>query len=68
MDVLEADGLVRPGTRVDLLGNSLVLVAHGRTAPPVTISPDLDLAGLLGEAEPVEYRFWPTPPKPNRII
>lgn len=49
MDTLEADGLLEAGTRVDLLGNALALVAHGREARPVTIGPDLDLAGLLGE-------------------
>lgn len=47
MDVLEDDGLIRPGTRVDLLGNTLVLVAHGEAAP-VALGPGLDLAGLLG--------------------
>jgi molybdate transport system substrate-binding protein len=49
MDEVEAAGLVVPGTRVDLLGNTLVLVAHGRDAAPVGIGPDLDLAGLLGD-------------------
>jgi len=48
MDTVEADGLVEEGTRVDLLGNSIVLVAHGATAP-VEIGPELDLAGLLGD-------------------
>jgi molybdate transport system substrate-binding protein len=46
MDTLEKDGLIKPGTRKDLLGNTLVLVAHGDAAP-VDISKDLDLAGLL---------------------
>ena len=49
MDRVEADGLVEPGTRFDLLGNSIVLVGHGPDARPVDIGPDLDLAGLLGE-------------------
>jgi molybdate transport system substrate-binding protein len=48
MDTIEADGLVEPGTRTDLLGNSLVLVAHGE-APSAEIGPDLDLKGLLGD-------------------
>jgi molybdate transport system substrate-binding protein len=48
MDAVEQAGLVVPGTRADLLGNRLVLVAHGRAAAPVTIGPGLDLAGLLG--------------------
>ncbi|ETX30013.1 molybdate ABC transporter substrate-binding protein [Roseivivax isoporae] len=49
MDAVEADGLLEPGTRVDLLGNSIVLVASGSDAAPVEIEPDLDLAGLLGD-------------------
>ena len=49
MDVLEAQGLIDPATRVDLLGNTLVLIAHGADAAPVAITPDLDLAGMLGE-------------------
>lgn len=47
MDALEADGLIKPETRVDLLGNTLVLVAHGSGAAPVEIGPGFDLAGLL---------------------
>ncbi|MFU8777539.1 MAG: molybdate ABC transporter substrate-binding protein [Roseovarius sp.] len=47
MDAIEADGLIEPGARFDLLGNSLVLVAHGEAAR-IEIGPDLDLAGLLG--------------------
>lgn len=46
MDAVEAEGLVVPGTRADLLGNSLVLVAHGK-ADPVTIDAGLDLPTLL---------------------
>lgn len=49
MDTLEADGLVAEGTRFDLLGNTLVLIAHGTDVPAVTITPGFDLAGLLGE-------------------
>lgn len=47
MDAIEKEGLVAPGTRADLLGNTLVLVAHGAAAP-VEVGPGLDLAGLLG--------------------
>lgn len=47
MDRVEADGLVEEGSRFDLLGNSIVLVAFGREADPVEIGPDMDLAGLL---------------------
>jgi molybdate transport system substrate-binding protein len=49
MDALEADGLLEAGTRLDLLSNSLALIAHGTDAEAVEIGPDLDLAGLLGD-------------------
>jgi molybdate transport system substrate-binding protein len=48
MDAVEAAGEVRAGTRVDLLGNSLVLIAHGREAEPMDVAPGFDLAGRLG--------------------
>ena len=48
MDRLEEDGLIAPKTRFDLLGNAIVLIAHGTDAPAVEITPDLDLAGVLG--------------------
>lgn len=46
MDVLEAEASLREGTRRDLMGNRLVLVAHGEAAP-VEIGPDV--AARLGE-------------------
>lgn len=46
MDAVEAEGLIVPSTRVDLLGNTLVLVAHGQ-ANPVEIDASLDLPALL---------------------
>ena len=49
MDVLETDRLIDTTTRVDLLTNAIVLVAHGRAATPVKISPNLNLAEHLGE-------------------
>lgn len=49
MDEVEKAGLVAEGTRANLLGNSLVLVAHGKGAAPVDIGPGLDLAALLGD-------------------
>lgn len=49
MDAIEADGLIEPGGRFDLLGNSLVLIAHGREAAPVEIAPGFDLDGRLGD-------------------
>ena len=46
MDDLAEKGLIRTESRRDLLGNQLVLVAHGPVAR-VTIDRNLDLAGLL---------------------
>ena len=51
MDEVEKAGLVVDGTREDLLGNTLVLVAHGKDVAPVDISAGLDLAGLLGDGK-----------------
>ncbi|HEY7608783.1 MAG TPA: molybdate ABC transporter substrate-binding protein [Alphaproteobacteria bacterium] len=49
MDYIDAKKLVRAGTRHDLLGNSIVLIApkDGATAN-VTIAPGFPLASLLG--------------------
>ena len=49
MDAVEAGGLAVAGTRADLLGNRLVLVAHDPGAAPIAIGPGLDLPALLGE-------------------
>jgi molybdate transport system substrate-binding protein len=49
MDEVEKDGLVV--ARRDLLGNSLVLIASGKDAPPVAIAPGFDLAGMLGDGK-----------------
>ena len=51
MDEVEKAGLIVDGSRVDLLGNTLVLVAHGKDAAPVEIGPNFDLAGLLGDGK-----------------
>ena len=48
MDHLETAGRLDPATRRDLLGNRLVLIAHGPAAP-VEIGPDFDLPALLGD-------------------
>lgn len=49
MDLLERDGLIAPGSRFDLLGNRLTLIAHGGPSQsPLAIAPGMDLAGLLG--------------------
>lgn len=49
MDRLQEAGLIVPETRFDLLGNSIVLIAHGQNAAPVEIEAGMDLAGLLGD-------------------
>jgi len=49
MDVLEDDGMIGPGSRIDLLNNSIVLIAHGGKAERLEVSSDLDLAGLVEE-------------------
>jgi len=49
MDALAASGDLRPSTRRDIVGNTLVLIAHGRDATPVTLDATLDLAGMLGD-------------------
>lgn len=51
MDAVEQDGLIAAGTRRDLFGNTLVLVAHGQDAAPVPIGPGFDLPGLLGQGK-----------------
>lgn len=51
MDEVEKAGLVAPDTRADLLGNTLVLVAHGKDARPVAIGEGLDLKALLGDGK-----------------
>ena len=49
MDEVEKAGLVVEGTREDLLGNTLVLIAHGKDAAPVEITEGFDLKALLGD-------------------
>jgi molybdate transport system substrate-binding protein len=49
MDRIEAEGLLVDGSRADLLGNALVLIAHDPDAAPVEITADLPLAQMLGE-------------------
>ncbi|MCO5734496.1 molybdate ABC transporter substrate-binding protein [Rhizobium sp. SSA_523] len=49
MDYLQQKGLVVQGTRSDLVGNRLVLIAPSAVAKPVDIRPGFDLAGLLGD-------------------
>ena len=49
MDYLEEAKLIEVASRQDLLGNRLVLVAHGKDAAPVEIGPGLDLVDLLAQ-------------------
>lgn len=48
MDSLEREGLIEAGSRFDLLSNTLVLIASGKGAAPVSIDPGLELAAMLG--------------------
>jgi len=48
MDYLQQHNLIDPKTRVDLLGNSLVLIAPEDSPVKVTIGPGFPLAKLLG--------------------
>ncbi len=50
MDYVADAGLLRAGTRRDILGNRLVLIGPAG-AQAVVLSPDLDLAGLLGDGK-----------------
>ncbi len=74
MDVLDGAGLLTPGSRRDLLGNALVLIAPGPDAPPIEIGPDLAArlgdgrlamalvaavpAGIYGKAALEHYGVW----------
>lgn len=50
MDAVDDAGLVADDSRRDLLGNTLVLIAPGKDAEPVTIDPQLDLVSRLGDS------------------
>jgi molybdate transport system substrate-binding protein len=47
MDYLDKKGLIAPGSRSNLLGNHLVLIAAVSDPMTITIAPHLDLAGAL---------------------
>jgi molybdate transport system substrate-binding protein len=49
MDYLARRGLIKPGTRSNLLGNKLVLVARAGSAPVLAIGPNFPLARALGD-------------------
>jgi len=48
MDYLQQRGLLRPGSRRDVVGNSLVLIAPAASPLRVRIAPGFDLGRLLG--------------------
>ena len=48
MDEVEAKGMIRAGTRMDLLGNSLVLVAPANSEVQIAIADGFPLAAALG--------------------
>jgi molybdate transport system substrate-binding protein len=48
MDYLTQKHLIKPGTRSNLLGNRLVLIAPKDKAQPIEIKPGFDLASVLG--------------------
>lgn len=50
MDYLAAKGLIKPETRRELLGNTLVLIAAKGMSPQVALKPGLDLAALIGDS------------------
>lgn len=49
MDYLDSRGLVAHASRVDLLGNRLVLIASADSKIALVVKPHFDLAGALGE-------------------
>jgi molybdate transport system substrate-binding protein len=51
MDEVQKAGLIVAGARKDILGNTLVLVAHRAGAAPVKIGPGFDLKTLLGDGK-----------------
>ncbi|MDB5591576.1 molybdate ABC transporter substrate-binding protein [Enterovirga sp.] len=48
MDYLEGKALIRPGTRVSLLGNAIVVIAPKDSAVTLAMGPGLNLAAALG--------------------
>jgi molybdate transport system substrate-binding protein len=48
MDVVDQGGLLQPGTRVDLWGNALSVVAHDPKVMPFAMNKTTDLAAIIG--------------------
>lgn len=51
MDEVEKAGLLVDGSRTDLWGNSLVLIAHGKDVAPIELTQGTDLKALLGDGK-----------------
>jgi len=49
MDYVAQKGLIKPESRINLLGNRIVLIAPKGKAQPVEIKPGFDLARVLGD-------------------
>ena len=49
MDYVEKKNLIKPGSRSNLLGNRIVLIAPKDKAQPIDIKPGFDLAKILGD-------------------
>lgn len=49
MDAVDTSADIRSDSRRDLLGNRLVLIAHGGAAEPVVLEPGMNLTRLLGD-------------------
>ncbi|NNM71290.1 molybdate ABC transporter substrate-binding protein [Enterovirga aerilata] len=48
MDHVERKGLIRPGTRINLLANTIVIIAPKDSRASVSMGPRLDLSAALG--------------------
>lgn len=49
MDEAAGKGAIRPGTRIDLLGNRIVLIGPSTSTAAVELKPGVDLTALLGQ-------------------
>jgi len=49
MDMLQSEGLLVPGSRVNLLSNRLALIAEPESNTPLIIGPDMNLRDILKE-------------------
>lgn len=61
MDYVEAKGLIMAGTRSNLLGNRIVLIAPKDKAQHIEIKTGFDLAGILGDGRLAMANFDSVP-------